>query len=99
MGNDGDGMSGTPQGPALELWLEALVGADWIGEPGSAAPLILEGHRLYLGKYWHFEQQVAVSLRERVGRADALDLPRRGFSLNVHGYPFDRPVSGPCIVI
>jgi exodeoxyribonuclease V alpha subunit len=64
-----------PRGPALADWLEALSAAEWVGEPGREAPLILDGRRLYLGKYWHFEQRVARALRERMSLVDDLDLP------------------------
>jgi exodeoxyribonuclease V alpha subunit len=70
-----DEVIAVPRGPALNDWVEALSAAEWVGEPDAEAPLILDGRRLYLGKYWHFEQQVASSLRARMLLVDNLDLP------------------------
>ena len=55
-----------PRLPPLRDWLAVLQAADWVGEPGGVAPLILDGQRLYLGKYWHFEDRVARALRARM---------------------------------
>ena len=60
-----------PQGPALKDWLGVLRAAPWVGEPGYEAPLVLDGRRLYLGKYWRFERQVAGALRARGAPLDA----------------------------
>jgi len=62
--------------PALGDWLEALSAAPWVGRPGVHAPFILDRHRLYLGKYWHYEQTVADALRERLEAAAGLDAAR-----------------------
>jgi len=64
-----------PCGSPLRDWVESLGAAEWVGGAGDVAPLILEGRHLYLGKYWHFEQQVASALRERMSRVEGLDLP------------------------
>lgn len=34
-----------------------------VGRPGAYTPLILDGKRLYLGRYWRYEQSVATALR------------------------------------
>lgn len=79
--SDGEPLA-IPKAPALETWQRTLAAADWVGvaEPtdadAPAAPLILDGRRLYLGKYWRFEQQVAQALRRRMAAVDDLDLPR-----------------------
>jgi exodeoxyribonuclease V alpha subunit len=65
-----------PRGPALDSWLKDLAEADWVGGPGSGAPLILDGTRLYLGKYWRFEQGVADVLRQRMTPVGDLDPTR-----------------------
>jgi exodeoxyribonuclease V alpha subunit len=56
----------SPRGPALEPWLSELSQSGWVGRPGGTTPLVLEGTRLYLRKYWHFEQQVAEGLIGRM---------------------------------
>jgi exodeoxyribonuclease V alpha subunit len=71
----GDEPVPSPRGSSLDDWVASLRSADWVGEPGAEAPLILEGRHLYLGKYWHFEQRVASALMERMSRVDGLDLP------------------------
>jgi exodeoxyribonuclease V alpha subunit len=65
-----------PLGPGLAEWLAILTGADWVGAPGVEAPLILDGRRLYLHKYWRFEQSVAKALAGRLGPVAGLDLAR-----------------------
>ncbi|MEA3274471.1 MAG: exodeoxyribonuclease V subunit alpha [Pseudomonadota bacterium] len=73
---DGDEPVSVPRGPMLDDWMAALAGADWVGRPGMELPLILDGERLYLGKYWRFEQQIAHALLERMEPVEDLDLPR-----------------------
>ncbi|CAK0777622.1 exodeoxyribonuclease V alpha subunit [Gammaproteobacteria bacterium] len=58
------------RGPFIEEWLETLNGACLVGKPPNAQapqilPLILENRRLYLGKFWQFEKDVADALRSR----------------------------------
>jgi exodeoxyribonuclease V alpha subunit len=36
-----------------------------VGAPGDFCPLILDGHRLYLHRYWRYEQELAQSILER----------------------------------
>ena len=69
--DSGEESSAGPRFPPLNDWLAALSDASWVGAPGSDAPLILDGERLYLGKYWHFEQAVAQALGVRMGPAAA----------------------------
>ncbi|MEP4601942.1 exodeoxyribonuclease V subunit alpha [Saccharospirillum sp.] len=54
--------------PALEDWL-AQLSALPIG-PDDNAPIVLEDDRLYLRRYWQFEQELATQLRQRL-QADA----------------------------
>ncbi|MCF7991866.1 MAG: exodeoxyribonuclease V subunit alpha [Thiohalocapsa sp.] len=63
-----------PTAPALADWLEALRAAPWVGAPGQGTPLVLDGERLYLGKYWRFEQQVADALLARMAPVPDLDV-------------------------
>jgi exodeoxyribonuclease V alpha subunit len=65
-----------PVAPALTHWLAALRDCPWVGQPGDNAPLILDGDRLYLGKYWHFEAAVAEALLARLAPAVDLDAAR-----------------------
>ncbi|WP_200381464.1 exodeoxyribonuclease V subunit alpha [Thiococcus pfennigii] len=73
---DGTEPVAVPLGPALGPWLADLAASPWVGGPGAEAPLILDRRRLYLGKYWHFEQQVAAALRARLDWVAELDRAR-----------------------
>lgn len=71
--------------PSVNRLVDALKGSRVVGPPGEAAPLILdEVGRLYLGRYWRYEQQVAEALRVRANpvAADTLDMERLRSSLH-----------------
>lgn len=58
-----------PPWPAPELtsWIDTLRASPVVGQPGDFRPLVLdEGGRLYLYRYWHYEQQLAADLRQRM---------------------------------
>ncbi|ASA55141.1 exodeoxyribonuclease V subunit alpha [Vibrio gazogenes] len=44
-------------------WLAVLTRCPLIGEPGSYLPLIFDGKRLYLQRYWFYEHQLALRLQ------------------------------------
>ncbi len=53
--------------PPADEWSRSLRRWPVVGRPGARAPLILDDQgRLYLGRYWHFEQVLAESLSKRV---------------------------------
>jgi exodeoxyribonuclease V alpha subunit len=61
--------------------------------PGSAQPLVLAGQRLYLRRYWHFEQEVAQQVRQRVATAESVGLVR---GAHLAGPPVSAaPAAGP----
>jgi exodeoxyribonuclease V alpha subunit len=63
-----DGESGV-RAPALGDWRRALRAAPVVGDGAAASPLVLDDRdRLYLGRYWRFEQDLAEALRARAGR-------------------------------
>ena len=49
--------------PSLKDWLAALRTSLVVGKPGDYRPLILDGNRLYLYRYWDYENRVAARLR------------------------------------
>ncbi|MEK1939312.1 MAG: exodeoxyribonuclease V subunit alpha [Pseudomonas sp.] len=51
--------------PKLDNWVEQLQASPLVGAPGEFAPLILEGERLYLARYHHYETQLATQLLAR----------------------------------
>ena len=59
--------------PALGPWLETIRSSSVVGDPGASHPLILDGNRLYLERYWRFEREVAEALRSRTGSDALLD--------------------------
>ncbi len=67
---------GGPVAPELADWLNALHACSWVGGPGDDRPLILDAERLYLGKYWHFESDVAAALTARMQPVTDLDRDR-----------------------
>ena len=50
--------------PVEEL-SEPLVPSRVVGRPGEFAPLVLDHGRLYLRRYWQYEQQLARAIRDR----------------------------------
>jgi exodeoxyribonuclease V alpha subunit len=70
-----DGALEVPDLPAL---LAGLRNDPLVAEPGGFAPLVLDGHRLYLHRYWHYETSLAGALVTRaastVERVDDLAL-------------------------
>ena len=62
--------------PSRKRWVEALARCPWVGRPGDYAPMILDGERLYLGRYWAWEAGVAMQLRARLVRDAAVDEAR-----------------------
>lgn len=54
-------------------WCEALNGWSAVGRDTGNSPLVLEGGRLYLRRYWRHEQQVANAIEARLAPADIID--------------------------
>ncbi len=51
--------------PTLDSWVEQLQASPLVGAPGEFAPLIVDGERLYLARYHHYETQLAEQLLAR----------------------------------
>jgi len=49
---------------AADNFTHALQASPLVGEPGTGCPLILEGHRLYLHRYWAYESRLASRLKD-----------------------------------
>ncbi|MCP4678151.1 MAG: exodeoxyribonuclease V subunit alpha [Deltaproteobacteria bacterium] len=56
--------------PDEELWLVELMSSSLVGDGSRPTPLVLEDDRLYLTRYWRYEQRLAALLNERAGLAD-----------------------------
>ena len=53
--------------PKLGAWRKAVEASPVVGRPGDFRPLILDGSRLYLYRYWNYERRLADILKERMG--------------------------------
>jgi len=52
--------------PPARRWRRKLASHPAVGRPGDLRPLILDdGNRLYLYRYWEYENNLAASIRER----------------------------------
>lgn len=85
--------------PALNDWLAALTASGVVGHADSEAdayPLVLDAaHRLYLARYWRYEQDLAASLRARIdGLCDGVDEARLAQGL-ARLFPEPNPDPGP----
>ena len=57
--------SAVPLDLSRDQWQAALNSSHLVGSPGAVAPMILDGKRLYLQRYWTYEHQVAQGVLER----------------------------------
>ena len=55
----------SPACPKLGKWLSSLKAEEVVGKPGEYRPLVLEGSRLYLYRYWDYEKKLIDSLKAR----------------------------------
>jgi len=68
-----DGSAGDVRWPVLDAWTAVLRCSPLVSQPahGSAAnaPLVLDGHdRLFLARYWEYQERLACQLLHRAGR-------------------------------
>ncbi|HAJ27316.1 MAG TPA: exodeoxyribonuclease V subunit alpha [Syntrophus sp. (in: bacteria)] len=52
--------------PELDRWRQTLSESPVAGRPGEWKPLILAGTRLYLYRYWEYENKLATILKQRM---------------------------------
>ncbi|MCX5855819.1 MAG: exodeoxyribonuclease V subunit alpha [Deltaproteobacteria bacterium] len=71
------GESGPRTCPPLKDWLKALEKSPVVGSPGDVKPLILDGARLYLFRYWDYETGLAHALKNMTNaRIETFDEPK-----------------------
>lgn len=51
--------------PQAELWMELLNNSPLVSDGSITTPLVLQGSRLYLNRYWRYEQRLAQELLNR----------------------------------
>ena len=60
--------------PPTSDWLAAVRASPVVGRPGMRQPLVLDRRgRLYLYRYWRYEQQLADDLRQRAAASEPVD--------------------------
>ena len=52
--------------PKLSKWRKMLEASPVVGKPGDFRPLVLDGSRLYLYRYWNYERRLVDILKERM---------------------------------
>jgi len=63
--------------PPTSDWLAAVRASPVVGRPGMRQPLVLDRRgRLYLYRYWRYEQQLADDLRRRAQASELVDAPQ-----------------------
>lgn len=56
--------------PELAPWRAAMKTSPLVGKPDDATPLVLSGKRLYLRRYFSYEERLAEQLRKRMGHEE-----------------------------
>lgn len=64
-----------PRGLDCDHWCEFLQHSDCVGAAGEQQPLTLDGHRLYLNRYWLYETRVAENIIARLDLSEQGDAP------------------------
>lgn len=64
------------EGLDLPGWLSALRHPLLVSDGAGLTPLVLVGSRLYLRRYWQYEQQVQRAIARRLRPLDSASLPR-----------------------
>ena len=59
------GQPDSPVCPEAEDWIRSLEKEKVVGRPGEYKPLILNGSRFYLYRYWEYEKELIDFLKER----------------------------------
>ena len=65
-------------GQTLGRWQQALCASPLVSAGTGDTPLVLSGGRLYLRRYWRYEQQVAQAIAQRLALPHALPEGLRG---------------------
>jgi len=68
--------------PAADLWREALMRSPLVSDGTVRAPLVLDGERLYLHRYFDYQRRLARALTERRGLTLTVDDQRLAETLD-----------------
>ena len=62
-----------PVGPTPTDWRSSLQANPCVGEPGERSPLIIDGSRLYMNRFWQYEDFVASTIKAMLERPAIID--------------------------
>ncbi len=69
--------------PSVSSWKKSLFSSAVVGKPSEFKPMIVDGERLYLARYWHYEKKLAENLLARAGDVcGEIDLARLASDLD-----------------
>jgi exodeoxyribonuclease V alpha subunit len=69
-----EGFDGIPT-PDRQQWLHWLAASPRVARAGAGGQLVLDGQRLYLARYWHYESSLAQRLKQMAAQAPHCDSP------------------------
>jgi exodeoxyribonuclease V alpha subunit len=73
------GGAGFLEWPAATEWRSALAKSKAVGKPDAQTPLVIdEANRLYLRRYWNYQQRLAVALRQKAADSRLVDRGKAG---------------------
>ena len=71
--------AGLLEWPAATEWREVLTGSKAVGGPDAQTPLVIDdSNRLYLRRYWNYQQRLAVALKQKAADSRPVDRARAG---------------------
>ncbi len=62
-----------PSTGASVAWRKLLLDSNSVGNPGDATPLTLDGNRLYLNRFWFYEDFIAQRILQMLERDNTID--------------------------
>ena len=62
-----------PVGPTPADWRSSLQANPCVGGPGDCSPLIIDGSRLYMNRFWQYEDFVASTIKTMLQRPSIID--------------------------
>lgn len=71
LSDTGPAIPGEPAFCSPDSFINALKASPLVGAPGASCPMILDGHRLYLHRYWAYESRLASRLQDLLTREPA----------------------------
>ena len=73
------GEAGWLEWPAATQWRKALSRSKAVGKPDAQTPLVIDDFdRLYLRRYWNYQQRLAVALRQKASDSRPPDRDKAG---------------------